>query len=67
MSSRIAELEERVDALVTAVNDLRARLTAHIDRSEQHTSSWLLHRGTVAGALGPVLVGVIELIRHFVM
>ena len=66
MSSRIAELEERVDSLVSAVNDLRARLTAHIDHAQQHESSWLLHRGTIAGALGPLLVGVLELLRHFV-
>ena len=48
-----------------------ARLEVKIDNAiyefRQHAKNRLLHFGTVAGASGPILVGVLELFRQFVV
>jgi hypothetical protein len=69
-SKELARLEARIDSLSVRVDQLRneasisfERMSKHIDG---HAGNWLLHRGTMFGAMGPILVGIIEVVRHFV-
>ena len=60
----IARLDARIDHIVDTVQQVVARLDQHIDTTESHRRNWIQHRGTVFGALGPILVGLFELLRH---
>ena len=60
-----ARIEGRIDSLRSDLGDLISRFDDHVDVSESHRRSWMQHKGTLFGAMGPVIVGVIEAVRYF--
>ena len=64
-SKELARLEGRIDSVRSEIGYLAERLDYHIDETATHTRSWLKHKGTLFGALGPLLVGIFEVVRHF--
>ena len=62
VSNEIAGLSARVDQLRKESTVSVERMTKHIDG---HAGNWLLHRGTMFGAMGPILVGIVEAVRYF--